>query len=112
MHQGGADEAESSVRTGPIPAVVTAQVPRATLERYVGKYQINAAPVVVAWGTGDALTIQPPGQTARPLRATSAAEFEVEGLPARVIFNEENGKVSSLLIKLPNREMKAERVSE
>ena len=112
MHQGGADEAEMSVRSGPIPAAVAVQVPRATLERYAGKYQINKAPVIVAWGKGDSLTIQPPGQTVRPMRPVSANEFQVEGVPARVVFHEENGKVSNLVIKLPNREMKAERVVE
>lgn len=96
----------------PIPAAVSVEVPRGTLERYVGNYQMNNAPVVVAWGKGDTITIQPPGQIARALRATSATQFDVEGVPARVVFNEENGKVASLVIKLPNRDMKADRVPD
>lgn len=112
MHQGGADEAEGAVRSGPIPAATTVDVPRATLERYVGKYEINKAPVIVAWGQGDSLTIQPPGQAARSMRPVATREFEVEGVPVRVIFVEGNGHVSSLTMKLPNREMQAERVTD
>ena len=112
MHQGGADEAERWVRSGPVPAVAKAEVPRATLERYVGKYQINKASVVVAWGAGDKLTIQPPGEKARLMNATSATEFEVEGVPARVTFSEVDGKISGLVLKLPNRDMIAERIAD
>jgi hypothetical protein len=112
MHQNGEHEAELSVRTGPVPAVAKVEVPRGVLERYVGRYRLNGAAVTVAWGKGDTLTIQPPGQMARPMRATSRTQFEVEGVGARVTFQEESGKIARLIIKLPNGEMKADRVPE
>ena len=111
MHQQGSNEAETSLRTGPMPAAAAAfAVPRATLERYVGSYTIGRGEVKVAWGPGEALTIEVPGEGPKPMRAVSSTEFSVDAVGASVTFQEENAAITRMVVKVGDREMKAERV--
>ncbi|HET9427303.1 MAG TPA: serine hydrolase domain-containing protein [Allosphingosinicella sp.] len=110
MHQNGEQSAERSARTGPIPPEApAAEVSRDTLETYVGRYVAPMAPVVVAWGEDDQLTVQLGGQRPLALRPTSATEFEVVGVEARVVFQSEGGGVSGLVIHQGGREIAATR---
>jgi hypothetical protein len=84
-------------------------VPRETLASYVGRYVTPRGPVVVAWGENGALTIQPGNQVARALRATSATEFGIEGVDARVVFQVEGGAVTRLVIHQGNQQIAATR---
>ena len=112
MHQQGATEAETSLRAGPIPAAAAAvAVPRATLERYVGTYAFGRDEVKVAWGAGDTLTIEVPGDGPKPLRAVSPTQFRVDSEAASVTFQEENAAIARMVVKVGEREMKAERVA-
>ncbi|MDT9599185.1 serine hydrolase [Sphingosinicella rhizophila] len=64
-------------------------VPAATLERYVGKYEMTTLGgmlMTVEMEDGQ-LRLQLPGQPALPLRPTSMIDFEVVGAPARITFN-------------------------
>mgnify|MGYP000091248995 CR=1 FL=1 len=75
------------MRSGPVPPEpAAASVPRETLERYVGRYALPRGPVAVALGEDGRLTVRLGGQRALPLRPTSATEFRVEGVDARVVF--------------------------
>jgi hypothetical protein len=114
MFHNGSDEAEVAAWSGPVPPPAEAvEVPRATLERYVGSYTIGGGSVAIAWGAGDTLTIAPPGDTTRPLRPISATRFSVEGVGATVTFHEANGAVTHLVAVMPNGpELKAERVKD
>lgn len=111
MHQQGADEAEKAVRRGPIPPEPEyADVPRATLKRYVGDYSARLGMANVAWGEGDAITIRLGGQRAAPLKPLSATEFQVQGVDAKVVFHLANEAVTKLVLQQGGREIEAERV--
>jgi CubicO group peptidase (beta-lactamase class C family) len=114
MFHNGSDEAEVAAWSGPVPPPGAAlAVPRATLERYVGDYTIGGGRVAIAWGTGDTITIAPPGDMVRPLRPISATRFAVEGVGATVTFHEAAGAVTHLVAVMPNGpELKAERVKD
>lgn len=108
MHQNGEQTAELSTRSGPIPPEApVASVPRSTLERYVGRYNAPPGPVAIAWGEGDALTVQLGRQPPLPLRPTSATEFAVQGVDARLVFHLEGDTVSRLVLHQGGRELVA-----
>jgi D-alanyl-D-alanine carboxypeptidase len=112
MHQEGAETAERSARTGPIPPrAATATVPRETLQTYAGHYRMGAAPVTVALHEDGRLTVQPGQQSPRAIRPVSETEFEVEGVDARIVFHRDNGAVTRLVLHQGGREMVAERES-
>lgn len=84
LHQNGEDEIERAVRTGPVPVEVAVAVPRPVLQTYVGRYRLSIGETTIAFGTGDALTIQVAGQPALPLDAKSTTEFTVAAVAAEV----------------------------
>ena len=110
MHQNGEDSIERSLRSGPIPPPpAAAEVPRAVLETYVGRYALPRGAAIVAWGEGDKLTIQLGGQPPRGLRPTSETEFAVEGVDAQVSFTRDNGAVTHVVLQQGERRMSAPR---
>jgi D-alanyl-D-alanine carboxypeptidase len=110
MYQEGEGPAVRALRTGPVPPEApTASVPRETLASYVGRYASPRGPIVVAWGENGTLTVQPANQGARALRATSATEFAIVGVDARVVFQIEGGAVTRLVIHQGAQEMAATR---
>jgi len=110
MHQNGAAEAELSTRRGPVPAeAAPAEVPRATLERYVGTYTVGQMSVTIGWGEDGGLTAQLTGQPRLGLTPVSDTEFRVQRANARVVFHEEGGRVTHLVIHQAGREMRADR---
>lgn len=113
MHQGGEQTAELSARAGPIPPEAPAfAVSREALERYVGRYAAPPGPVTIAWGEGDSLTVQLGRQQPLGLRATSATEFAVQGVDARLVFHVEGDAVTRLVVHQGGRELVAPRADE
>lgn len=110
MYQEGAPTPELSSRSGPIPPEPkAADVPRATLQSYVGSYSSPIGPVAIALPPKGPMTAQLTGQPPIPLRAVSVTEFRTVGADARVIFQVEGGKVSGLVLRQGGREMPAKK---
>jgi len=91
------------------------EVPTATLRRYAGKYEMTTLGgllVTVELQAGQ-LRLQLPGQPALPLRATSTTSFDVEGAPARIVFNPaENGAVEGITFHQDGAQHPGKRVVE
>src|SRR6185503_12639289 len=91
------------------------EVPAATLRRYAGKYEMTTLGgllVTVELQAGQ-LRLQLPGQPALPLRATSTTSFDVEGAPARIVFNPaEDGAVEGITFHQDGAQHHLERVEE
>ena len=94
----GASKATMGSRTGPPPidkpAVVTAP---ATLDMFAGSYT-SLAGIFVFKREGDVLTVKLGQQPAFPLKATSATEFEIPQVGARIRFNVKDGKAGSITL--------------
>jgi len=111
MYQNGATKPELSTRSGPVPPEPKAvDLPRSTLERYVGSYKSDRGPVVIAMGTDGRLTGKFGRQPPLPLRALSEAEFALEGIDAKITFQLEQGRTARLVFKQGSVEIVAERV--
>jgi CubicO group peptidase (beta-lactamase class C family) len=110
MYQQGAVTPELAARSGPIPAELpVADVPRSTLERYVGAYDAPMGKLVVALPAEGPMTVQLGGQQAIPVAAVSQTEFRTIGVDARIEFLVEDGKVTGAVLKQGGREMPAKR---
>ena len=113
MYQNGATKPELSTRSGPVPPEPKAvEVPRATLELYAGDYDAKMAPIKVAINEAGRLALRLGTQEFVPLRATSATEFQAEGVDAKVVFHLAGGKVTKLVIHQNGRELPADRVAK
>ena len=113
MHQNGDGEAERSTRVGTVPPpAATMALSRDLLQTYVGRYTAPMAPVTIAFGEGDRLTVQLGGQSPRPLRPTAENVFSVEGVDARLVFHREGEAVSRLVIHQGSNEIAAPRDGE
>ena len=110
MHQNGAAAAEKAVRAGPVPTEPVVEVAEATLQSYVGEYQMGPGSAAIARDEAGGLTIRIGTQPALAMRAKSASEFRVPQVGARVVFESEGDKVSGLVVHHNGREMKAPRV--
>jgi CubicO group peptidase (beta-lactamase class C family) len=110
MYQQGAVTAEVSPRAGDIPAELpVANVPRATLQTYAGKYDTPAGPLSVVLPEEGQMTVKLGGQEAIPVLAVTQTEFRLVGVDARVAFQVEGGKVTGAIIKQGGRELPAKR---
>ena len=111
MHQGGAAEAELSTSTGDIPPEApAAEVSRAVLESYVGRYATEGPAAEIAMGADGVLTVRLEGQPAIPLRPTSATQFVIQGVGATIVFHPENGAVNRFVIHQGGRQLEGRRV--
>jgi D-alanyl-D-alanine carboxypeptidase len=111
MYSNGALTAERAVRTGDVPPEpAAAQVDRAVLQTYVGRYQTPGPGAEIALRDDNVLTVQLQGQEAIPMRAVSATEFVVRGVNARIVFHPENGQVNRFVLHQSGRELEARRV--
>ncbi len=109
MHQNGANQAERTTRTGPIPPQAPPfAVSEAALRSYVGRY-VTGGPVVTIAAAAGGLTIQLTGQPALPLRATSEREFMVDEVGARIAFDVADGQVTGLVIHQGGGQLPARR---
>jgi CubicO group peptidase (beta-lactamase class C family) len=110
MYQQGAVTPEFSSRSGDIPVELpVADVPRATLQSYAGKYETPAGPLAVVLPDDGQMTVQLGGQQAIPILAVTQTEFRLVGVDARVEFKSEGGKVTGAVIKQGGRELPAKR---
>jgi len=113
MYQNGATKPELSTRSGPVPPEPkTVEVPRLTLERYVGSYKSDRGPVFSAMGEDCRLTGKFGGQPPLPLKALSETEFALEGIDAKITFQLEQGRIARLVFKQGSVEIAAERVAD
>jgi CubicO group peptidase (beta-lactamase class C family) len=110
MYSPEAKEPELSRRVGAVPPEEKpVEVPRATLERFVGSYLLGSQNAVVTLGENGLsvkLGPQPPFQ----LIARGQDAFEVETAGALLTFNGESGPASSMTIKQGNRTIEAKRI--
>jgi hypothetical protein len=100
---------EHSTRVGAVPPpAATIALSRDLLQTYVGRYTAPMAPVTIAFGEGDRLTVQLGGQSPRSLRPTAENVFSVEGVDA-LVFHREGEAVSRLVIHQGGNEIAAPR---
>lgn len=109
MHQNGAEKAERALRTGPVPAVATVEVPRETLASYAGGYTSALAPVAVAQQADGSLTLAFGPQAALPLKPLSETEFAITGVDAKVVFVRENDATTGLVLHQGGQELPAKK---
>lgn len=113
MYRNGGTSPELATRIGPIPPdPTTIELPRAQLERLVGRYQAAPGIATVAMRDDGALTISLGGGRGAQLKALSDAEFLVEGVDAKVAFKSEAGKVTGLVLNQGGRELAAVRLPD
>jgi len=106
----GSHKAELAKRVGGVPeAEKPFDVSRATLEHYVGSYQVGSNFAVVTLGD-DGLSVKLGDQPTLRLIPRSETEFTVEKAGARVTFNSDgDGQAKSMTIHQNGREMEAPR---
>lgn len=113
MRQNGADAIERAVRTGAVPpAPAAVVVPRAQLERNVGRYALGPVIAAITLGEGDVLSIQLTGQPAFAMRTVSATEFAVDRVGAKIVFSTGGASAATLTLIQGGREQVATRVAE
>jgi CubicO group peptidase (beta-lactamase class C family) len=89
------------------------EVPAATLQRYVGVYQLNPRITNTVRLTEGGLTVQLSGQAAYPIFAESESKFFLKIVDAQVEFVADGqGKVTHLLQTQGGRTQKALRISD
>ena len=110
MYHSGAKTPELAKRAGPVPPEEKPfDVPRATLERYVGKYAVGGDFAVVTLGDGG-LSVKLGGQPMLRLIPRSTSEFAVEGVDAKAVFNAPaDGPAKSMTIHQGGRTIDAPR---
>ena len=101
---------ERAQRTGAIPPQTTAlTLPAATLQRYVGQYQLPIGGLTVAMADGG-LTAQLEGQDPIALEALSETEFRPRGVGARIVFTVENGAATRVTLRQNGHEVTGQRL--
>jgi D-alanyl-D-alanine carboxypeptidase len=110
MYQNGSQTAQPATRIGPVPPEPKAvDVPRDTLQRYVGSYSVGGDLAVVTLGD-DGLSVKLGSQPTFHLMPTSANEFVVEKVGAQVVFNSsDKGPATSLTIHQNGQTIEAPR---
>ena len=109
FHRNGSPTAAIGKRTGPVPVeAASAAIPSATLDSYAGSYT-SAAGVFVFKHEGDGLTVKLGAQPTFPLKATSATEFEIAQVGARIRFNVKDGKAGSITLFQGGQELEGTR---
>ncbi len=110
MYQEGSATPELATRTGPIPPEPeAANVPRATLQSYVGTYSSPIGKFTIALPPEGPMTAQLTGQPPIRIQPISATEFRTIGVDARILFQVEGGKAVGLVLKQGGRELPAKR---
>ena len=109
----GDDLDRDFLRRGPPLPVAGLDLPRATLARYVGAYQIEAGQTMHIRLDDDALTLQVPGNVRFRLHADSETEFVTRRAPWRVSFERDaSGQVAGLTFTVGGQAREARKVSD
>ena len=109
FHSEGSPKGAIGVRTGPVPTESAAQmVPAATLDSYAGSFT-SAAGIFVFKHVGDGLTVKLGAQPEFPLTATSATEFEIAQVGAKIRFNVKDGKAATITLFQGGQELEGVR---
>lgn len=110
-HVDGSDRVMTLTRTGAIPAPPV--IPRAVLERYVGRYELNGTIATIGLTPDDRLTVQLTGQPmGAPLRAVSSDEFAGDAAGVRVKFEGEGPKATSIRSRYSGNEVVGRRIAD
>jgi hypothetical protein len=111
LHQGGADhEAKWLDANVPAPPPVVA-VPEATLDRYVGRYELGPGFVIAVRRDGARLLAQATGQPEFEIFAQSDTKFFYRVVDAQISFEVgEDGNVKGLTLHQAGRHMPASRL--
>ena len=94
LYQNGA--AQKARKEGVARETVT--VDEATLERYVGQYQLAPGAVITVTRKGTQLEAQLTGQPAFPVYPSSPTRFYYEVVEAELEFHEQNGQITGLTL--------------
>lgn len=96
-----------------LPKAYTAiKLPPATLENYVGQYQLGPHFILTIRRNGDQLTAQGTGQPAAPIFAASRDLFFLKVIHAEISFvRDEHGEVTGLVLHQGDRQNAANRIS-
>lgn len=111
MYQEGRSEGEQAARVSDeVPAQETVTLERATLERYVGVYELQPGFDLTVYLEGDRLMTRATGQPAVELHPSSETEFFVEEVAARITFVvTADGSVEELILHQGGRNLPARR---
>jgi hypothetical protein len=106
-------EAQPAAASPAAPAEASVVVPRAVLERYVGRYELNGAILTVGL-TGDGrltaeLSGQPPGP---PMRTVSANEFANDAVGVHVFFEGDGPKATRIRSRYNGTEVVGTRIAD
>lgn len=92
-----------------IRQVVT--MPRAALDRFVGRYRLEPDQVITVFRSRDRLIIQLIGQQALPVHASGPLEFFGKIVPFDLIFQEAAGKIAAVTLRQNGEDKLAPRIS-
>lgn len=105
FHANGALEGEVGRWSGAVPVEAAGlRLDGAQLDRVAGSYSAGPGVMTIA-RTDDGLTGQLTGQPPIPLDATSPLEFRAVGVDARLVFEEEGGKIVRVVLHQGGRTM-------
>lgn len=110
VHHNGASEPELATWAGPVPAEKPAVlVPADVLDTYVGSYSSPIGTFQIS-RSGDTIAVKLGGQPALVVKATSATDFDVAEVGARLVFgNVAGGKAQTLTLHQGGQEIAAKR---
>ncbi|GLR48207.1 serine hydrolase domain-containing protein [Sphingomonas astaxanthinifaciens] len=98
FHPNGALAGETLARTGPVPPeAAAAPLTPAQLDRLAGSYAFGPATMTIA-RSGAGLTAQLTGQPPIALDSIGPNEFRTVGVDARLVFEEETGKLVRVVL--------------
>ena len=117
LHQNGADqraprmaEGADTVAYGPAETISLSEE---TLERYVGRYELQPAVAMIITRDGAQLSAQVTGQPSVAIYATSEIEFFYRVVDARITFQVgTDGSVSGLTLHQAGRDMPARKLDD
>lgn len=105
--------AATQVTSPDAPAVSNIKLDAATLDRYVGHFQITPISILTVTRDGAQLSAQISGQPTFPIYADSQTEFHWEVVPARVTFSgDANGLAATATIHQHGADIVATRIDD
>lgn len=108
--QSAAQPAPTEPVADPAPAL---SVPRSTLERYVGRYELNGTIVTVGLTDDNRLTVQLAGQPeGPPLRTVGPNEFAGDEAGVRIFFEGEGPRATRIRSRFAGNEVVGRRLSD